>query len=287
MAAEENEMRKRNRVIWMLAGVCALSLGTAAAQQNEGPILLPKPKPVAKPASPTLLVLCDLACNWKLDGETKGRIDAGHSVKVKVELGQHLVVAATEDGADQVQKLGEIKAKGQTVVSIELKPVRDARLKAEQEARDKAVQEAQAKAERDAREKAEQEAKYKVAREDAAGVWTDPATGLMWSKKDNGYDVSWQQAKEYCRDQQLAGYGDWRLPTMDELQGIYDKNSDNNIDVGYYRVKGKLQLSGWEWSNQGNDSGEAWSFFFNEGKSYHVSAYSNSTHALCVHSTRE
>jgi serine/threonine-protein kinase len=28
-------------------------------------------------------------------------------------------------------------------------------------------------------------------------AWTDPATGLMWTKKDNGKDMNWQQATDY------------------------------------------------------------------------------------------
>src|ERR1700682_6001390 len=100
------------------------------AQQNEGPILRPK-KPPAKPQpSATLLVMCDLACSWKLDGQEKGRINAGGLATAKVGLGQHVVVAATEDGADQVKQLCDAKANVQTVVTIELKPIRDARLKA-------------------------------------------------------------------------------------------------------------------------------------------------------------
>jgi hypothetical protein len=51
----------------------------------------------AKPAGATLLVMCDLACDWKLDGEAKGLIDAGGSAKAKVEFGQHLVIATTEE----------------------------------------------------------------------------------------------------------------------------------------------------------------------------------------------
>jgi hypothetical protein len=103
------------------------------AQQDEGPILLPKKQEV-KPAGATLLVLCDLTCNWKLDGEAKGRIDAGGSVKAKVELGKHLLVAVTQDGIDQVKLVSEVKTSGQTIVSLALEPVRDARLKeAEQE----------------------------------------------------------------------------------------------------------------------------------------------------------
>jgi len=134
-------MKPRWWAAWMLAGPCTIVLceGTAAAQQDEGPVLKPKPKPI--PTSATLLVMCDLACNWKLDGEAKGHIDAGGSAKVKVELGQHIVVATTEDGADQVKQLSEVKSSGQTVASIEFQPVRDARLKAEQEARNKAARE--------------------------------------------------------------------------------------------------------------------------------------------------
>ncbi|MFP5237877.1 MAG: DUF1566 domain-containing protein [Acidobacteriota bacterium] len=46
----------------------------------------------------------------------------------------------------------------------------------------------------------------------AASTWTDPATGLMWAARDNGSDVNWNQAKEYCSKLRLAGDRDWRLP---------------------------------------------------------------------------
>src|SRR5690242_17745520 len=52
------------------------------------------------------------------------------------------------------------------------------------------------------------------------GYWTDPSTGLMWAGKDNGKDVNWHKAINYCRDLRLGGYSDWRLATIDELQGI-------------------------------------------------------------------
>ena len=52
--------------------------------------------------------------------------------------------------------------------------------------------------------------------------WVDPSTSLMWTAKDNGKDLNWKQAMRYCRDLRLAGYSDWSLPTIDQLQGIYD-----------------------------------------------------------------
>src|SRR5208282_6245450 len=60
----------------------------------------------------------------------------------------------------------------------------------------------------------------------ARGFWTDPSTGLMWAGKDNGNDVSWKKAMKYCRDLRLAGYSDWRLPNMAELQGTYDSTAN-------------------------------------------------------------
>jgi hypothetical protein len=57
--------------------------------------------------------------------------------------------------------------------------------------------------------------------------WVDPSSGLTWTGKDNSKDVNWHQAMGYCRDLRLAGYSDWRLPTIDELEGIYDKGTES------------------------------------------------------------
>jgi hypothetical protein len=192
----------------VLAATMALTAAQIRAQQDEGPILRPKPKPAA---TATLLVMCDLACNWKLDGEAKGRIEAGGSAKAKVELGQHVVSAATEDGLDQVEKELDIEAAKQTLVRMELAPVREARLKAEQQRRSN---EALNQQEKDRRELA--------AKETAARIWTDPVTQLTWTRKDNGYDVNWNEAVSYCQSLVLDGHSDWRLPSIEELRSIYD-----------------------------------------------------------------
>ncbi len=217
----------RNPSVLSLLVTTLLTTGTAARAQQGGDVTVII-KPNAKPAAlPTLFVMCDMVCNWKLDGEPKGQIDAGRGAKVKVEPGQHMVEATTEDGVDQVKQPSTVKPTGQTMVSIELWPIRYARLVAEQEERDKAAQEVQAEAEREARGKAEQAERDKATRERAAKEeaerqpWTDPATGLMWTKQGSG-EVSWPQAVYYCRNLRLAGHDDWRLPTIDELSGILD-----------------------------------------------------------------
>lgn len=90
--------------------------------------------------------------------------------------------------------------------------------------------------------------------EDGLAMWVDPATGLMWSKSDNGADVDWDQAVLYSRNLRLGGYSDWRLPTIEELAALYDPTANvpgimPDGSVPSMHVKGGLQLSGWQWSS--------------------------------------
>jgi hypothetical protein len=54
------------------------------------------------------------------------------------------------------------------------------------------------------------------------GTVLDTKTNLMWAAKDNGRDIEWQDAKFYCENYHGGGYKDWRMPTLDELEGVYD-----------------------------------------------------------------
>ena len=82
-------------------------------------------------------------------------------------------------------------------------------------------------------------------------VWKDPDSGLTWTCKDNGSDITWKQAKSYCSGLSLAG-GGWRLPTIDELDGVY-----NASYVGDH-IKGRMRPSGYfTWSGTLNGSSEA------------------------------
>jgi predicted Holliday junction resolvase-like endonuclease len=54
------------------------------------------------------------------------------------------------------------------------------------------------------------------------GTVLDTRTNLMWAGKDNGANISWQDAKSYCENYRGGGYTDWRMPTQDELAGLYD-----------------------------------------------------------------
>ena len=65
------------------------------------------------------------------------------------------------------------------------------------------------------------------------GVVKDTNTGLMWAAKDNGDDITWHDAKTYCENYRGGGYTDWRMPTQDELAGLYDKDKSYRCDGGY------------------------------------------------------
>jgi len=91
--------------------------------------------------------------------------------------------------------------------------------------------------------------------------WVDPSTRLMWAAKDNGKDVNWRQAMKYCQKLQLGGFSDWRLATINELRGIYDKNAESpgrdGQGISTWPVKANLFLTGLQWSStlRTNDGG--------------------------------
>jgi hypothetical protein len=111
--------------------------------------------------------------------------------------------------------------------------------------------------------------------------WSDPSTGLVWAGNDSGKDVNWKQAAQYCHELSLAGYSTWRLPTIEELEGIYEsgakspgeisRSSEHPAYAHNFAVKGALFLSGDPWSSGDIDDGtgepakNAWSFDFNQG----------------------
>ncbi|MCF7913315.1 MAG: DUF1566 domain-containing protein [Candidatus Cloacimonetes bacterium] len=54
------------------------------------------------------------------------------------------------------------------------------------------------------------------------GTITDNATGLMWTQADSGEGMLWEDALAYAEAAETAGYSDWRLPNVKELQSIID-----------------------------------------------------------------
>ena len=58
---------------------------------------------------------------------------------------------------------------------------------------------------------------------------TDNHTGLMWQKTPPTSKMTFKEAEEYIENLSLAGYSDWRLPTIQESFSI--ANLDGKLDV--------------------------------------------------------
>ena len=69
------------------------------------------------------------------------------------------------------------------------------------------------------------------------GVWTDLRTGLMWCRFSIGQQwingkcigeaatsIDFSLAEDVCKSFRLAGFNDWRLPTIDELKTLMKIN---------------------------------------------------------------
>jgi len=50
------------------------------------------------------------------------------------------------------------------------------------------------------------------------GTITDTRRNIMWQKGDNGKEVTFEKAQEYCKTLRLGGFADWRLPKADERE---------------------------------------------------------------------
>ena len=97
------------------------------------------------------------------------------------------------------------------------------------------------------------------------GTITDTTTGLMWPATDNNAHINWRGANEYCKNLRIGGYTDWRIPTLVELESIY--NPDKKNKNGYHTTKQITTTaeSCWSSETEGNKAGR---FNFNYGKVY-------------------
>ncbi|MBN1913791.1 MAG: DUF1566 domain-containing protein [Candidatus Omnitrophica bacterium] len=70
-------------------------------------------------------------------------------------------------------------------------------------------------------------AKYNF-KDNGDGTVTDMNSGLMW-KKDEGPNLNWEEAMKHCQELNLAGYNDWRLPTIREIGSLLDLSYKDEV----------------------------------------------------------
>jgi len=98
---------------------------------------------------------------------------------------------------------------------------------------------------------------------DGEAILIDSLTGLMWARQDNGKDIDWWAARDFCKDFNAGGYTDWRLPDIKELATLYTSEQSNKD--GYF-IAGSIKLTDCcIWSSY-DILGGALTFSFNSGK---------------------
>lgn len=125
------------------------------------------------------------------------------------------------------------------------------------------------------------------------GTVLDTKTNLMWAAKDNGEDIEWQDATNYCEHYQGGGYTGWRMPTQSELAGLYDKNKSYKSACGDdVHITELIRLScSWIWASAirvpSFFGDRAADFNFNYGnKGWHHPTHAYPYRALPVRSTK-
>ena len=118
-------------------------------------------------------------------------------------------------------------------------------------------------------------------------IFTDSATGRMWTTTNNSEEVNWPGAEEYCRNLTLAGLSGWELPWIDELARLYDPKSSS-----HYKIRKPFRLTGyWVWSSTKKDKAafaSAWCFDFVGGVRFVCTMdYEDEGRALCVRRSGE
>lgn len=86
--------------------------------------------------------------------------------------------------------------------------------------------------------------------ENKSDVFVDEKTGLMWLKNANyaGKGMTWDDAAEYCKNLNVAGYDDWRLPTEREYYTLIDGMEEGEQQKGLAK-KGFKNVQRFYWTS--------------------------------------
>ncbi|MBF0200030.1 MAG: DUF1566 domain-containing protein [Desulfamplus sp.] len=106
------------------------------------------------------------------------------------------------------------------------------------------------------------------------GTLTDKHTNLMWQQVSTEEEMSWGEALQYCETLSLAGYNDWRLPSVMELRNIVDYNRyDPPIDTNI--LYDRILYDYWSSTTSAYGTDYAWVIGFYAGYDYNDSKNSS------------
>jgi tetratricopeptide (TPR) repeat protein len=119
-----------------------------------------------------------------------------------------------------------------------------------------------------------------------ATSWIDTTSGLMWARQDNGSQITWSQARDYCENLRTLDHSDWRLPSVSEVNAIYDsRRLDHNrggLRLTWIPSKHGGPARVWLWTSEEVGPGKAKLVAFHSNNTYQEKKDNAIADALCV-----
>ncbi len=113
------------------------------------------------------------------------------------------------------------------------------------------------------------------------GTVRDNLTGLLWQQKTGINKVSFKKAKLYCKSLKIGKINGWRVPKVDELMSLVDKNySFPSINKKYF--PNTISKHYWSSTINKNNSKKVWIVFFNYGYIHHYMIKGNKGSVRCI-----
>ncbi|SFV68620.1 FimH-like protein [hydrothermal vent metagenome] len=101
----------------------------------------------------------------------------------------------------------------------------------------------------------------------ASDVRVDKESDLVWQDNKIIIQEDWTSAISYCKELSLGGYQNWRLPEIDELMSISDKNNYSPAIKKYFKYTKNDYY--WTITAYTSDISQAWILnFINGSASY-------------------
>jgi len=96
-----------------------------------------------------------------------------------------------------------------------------------------------------------------------AGISPDTGKKMFTTPTDASLTMKWKKAMEYAAGLDAHGHHDWRVPTIDELNVLWE-NRDKGALKGTFNVTGSLPAA-WYWSSTEDYNTTAWNQRFSDG----------------------
>src|ERR1022692_2660770 len=110
-----------------------------------------------------------------------------------------------------------------------------------------------------------------------AGVSPETGQAMFTTAADAPATCTFNEAQDYAAKLDANGHLDWRVPTRDELNVLYQ----NRAAIGGFEESGSEPV-GWYWSSSQYDYNTAWGQRFCDGKQFYLNLKNTDSSVRCV-----